>query len=334
MLNLTDRFLTEYFAEASDSIQSAVYQNPFMPVENVDVNVIKAVINEDDAGELSAYDQGSTIQMDTDTSLDLKTYNLAFYGGGSLVTKSEIQKLNQTFEINGNIDRILADKTERLLRKAYRTMTKLSWDALSGTATINYKNGETASVDYEIPAAMKPTSGNAWNASGADPISDLAAWFDLFTTQKTGYVVTGIAMNGVTFSNMIKNSTRLSNLFQMGGQNQVDAVNSMLPVNGRGVGITIEDKYTVNTAGTVTKFIPDGKVIIMGGSSLGDTTVGKFVAGQHIYTDGDDMASTAFGPFLVKGNASRNPISQELIGGFNGLPVLKSKKRIVYATAY
>lgn len=192
-------------------------------------------------------------------------------GEADLTDLSNAQATGDTALITAIYNKLYNDQAN-LLMQARFTREYYAMQALcNGKLTI----GSTV-ADYQYATDQFYTATNKWNADGSNPYDDLGAVQDL-ASQKVGTQLTRAIMNRSTMY-VLEHNTALHNSIFAGTiapqgailtQNAVVAYFSAV----LGINIMIYDKGYDNN-GTFTKFIPDGKVILLPGeanAAIGNT---------------------------------------------------------------
>lgn len=176
--------------------------------------------------------------------------------------------------VNTLIGRIFDDEAN-LLRNAALTREMLRMQLLTTGVISLDDNGQKFSYDFGLPQTHKVTPTAKWDsASTADPIADIDAW-RLMIEEEKGVSPTEILLNSATLAllaktDAIKNGVFAnSNITTLPTRAQVSAfLTSQL-----GMTVYVYDKgYSKD--GKFTKFVPDGTVVLMPATSLGNTWFG------------------------------------------------------------
>lgn len=128
-------------------------------------------------------------------------------------------------------------------------------------------------VDFKPKATHFPTAGTAWNASGADPMGDMSSLSNVIRNDGKNDV-TDALMGEASFHHFVR-ATDVDSLFDNRRINQGDIIPFQLRGRGAQYRGTIDvDNYKINlwtyggryehpSTGTLTKYIPDNRVIML-----------------------------------------------------------------------
>ncbi len=202
------------------------------------------------------------------------------------------------------------------------TMEYAASKALTGTFAVN-QDDVKFSVDYGIDATHKVTAGTLWSdLDNSDPLADIDTWKQLIAAD-SGEVATQMWLNSKTLWSYVLRHSAIRELLR--AEFGRELVAGQTPQKISELEIVIYDGGYV-ASGTFTKYIPDGKVILLAKTpDFGETQVGS-----ALIPSGDTLRKVV-GKYSYS-YISKNPAKQMLIAGANFLPVINRVENIVYAT--
>lgn len=192
----------------------------------------------------------------------------------------------------------LVDRGRILQLRNQRATEKLRWQAFSGQVQVTYPTGSQLLVDYGLTASHKPTVSTLWSStSTADPVADIQAWSELIAAD-SGFYGNRIHMNSKTYDYLIRNDKiknainfyapsanvifrprreDLLNLFTSFATNVEIVIydNGYRDVGQTGVGV-----------GSITKYLPDGKVMMTTDYTVDGVRVADTLDGQVTVSTG------------------------------------------------
>jgi hypothetical protein len=208
-----------------------------------------------------------------------------------------------------------------------RATEKLRWAAFSGQAVVKYPTGDQLLIDYGLPAGHKPTVSVPWtDTTNADPVSDVQAWSSVLAAD-SGFYGNKVHMNSKTYNYLILNNKIKSQVnFYAAGANSIqrprrEDILNLFTSFATNVDIVIydngyRDESAVDTfgggygVGSITKYLPDGYVLMTTDYSLDGTPIADVPDGLVSVTTGynstairqgeqaevmlDDLAKTYF----------------------------------------
>lgn len=167
------------------------------------------------------------------------------------------------------------DDQSNLMRNASLTREILRMKALTTGIITIADNGVSKSVNYGVPDGHKKSPTVKWDtAATADPLADIEAWQDAIADE-TGSKPTELLMNSKTLAKMAATDAVQKGVFANTnaiGKPTKEQVKQFV-FDQLGVTIYVYDKGYDN-AGTFTKFVPDGTVVLMPSAELGNTWFG------------------------------------------------------------
>lgn len=197
------------------------------------------------------------------------------------ISEEDWLKLNsQVEEYRLSAGASLVDRGRILRLRNERATEKLRWQAFSGQATITYPTGSTLQVDYGLPAGHKPTASVLWSdTTNADPVTDVQAWSEQIAAD-SGFYGNKIHMNSKTYNYLINNvKVRNAINFYASGANSIlrprrEDILNLFTSFATNVEIVIYDNGYRDVGassigvGSITKYLPDGKVLMTTDYSL------------------------------------------------------------------
>ncbi len=197
----------------------------------------------------------------------------------------------------------LVDRGRILQLRNQRATEKLRWQAFSGLVTVTYPTGSVLQVDYGMAATHKPTVSTLWtNTSTADPVADIQAWSEVLAAD-SGFYGNRIHMNSKTYDLLIRNDKvknainfyapsanvifrprreDLLNLFTSFATNVEIVIydNGYREVGTTGVGV-----------GSITKYLPDYKVLMTTDYTVDGVRIADTLDGQVTVSSGYNTVS-------------------------------------------
>lgn len=208
------------------------------------------------------------------------------------ITEEDWIKLNSGDEtIRNSAGASLSDRGRILRLRNQRATEKLRWQAFQGQATVTYPTGSQLQIDYGLPTGHKPTASTLWSdATNGDPVSDIQTWSELIAAD-SGFYGNRVHMNSKTYNYLIQ-STKIKNAinFYAPSANTIyrprreDLLN-LFTSFATDVQIVIYDNgyraegVTTYGVGSITKYIPDGYVLMTTDYSLDGTPIADTVDG-------------------------------------------------------
>ena len=226
---------------------------------------------------------------------------------------------------------IIADRMSDLNVRVETRVEYLRWAMLTGGITITYPDAKTQVVDYEVPAANKPTAGTLWSVPAtADPIANVNAWKLLHRGKPVR--MGKMTMNQVTY-NYLPAITAIRNLIQYTFGYDLVRSGGLVPMGAvqeafQGLPIEINDSGYVSDADAFTPFLADGKVLFLP-AGVPERWC-EFLTTDTMSHGGTTPQQGKFARPIFK--LDDDPISVEVIGGIYGLPVMYHSDWHLYAT--
>lgn len=221
------------------------------------------------------------------------------------------------------LEQKIARETQDLNRLIDMTMEYCAAQALTGTLTVNQSDVKF-SVDFGIDGTHKVTASPLWSdLSTSDPLTDLDTWKQLIAAD-AGENATQLWMNSKTLWAYVLRHSAIRELLQ--AQYGRELVAGLKPPQISDLDIITYDGGYV-ASGTFTKYIPDGKVIMLAKTP----DFGEMQVGSALVPNGEAGLRKVIGKYAYS-YISKNPPKQMLIAGANFLPVINKVENIVYAT--
>lgn len=209
------------------------------------------------------------------------------------IMESDWQALNSPDEnVARAAGRTIIERGQRLALRNARRTESLRWQMLSGEATLVYPTGASIVVNYGLPAGHKPTAGTLWSdATNADPIADLAAWSEVLAAD-SGFAAKYAHMSTKTWNYMINSAKVKAQInFNAAGANSIlrprqQDIEALLTSFSQDLEIVIyDDGYRADGAtgygrSSLTRYLPDGKVLMTTDYTLGGTRIADVLDGQ------------------------------------------------------
>lgn len=179
---------------------------------------------------------------------------------------------------NANVNTVIGrifDDASSLMRNGALTREILRMQLLTTGVISLSDNGQVFSYDYKIPTSHKVTPTAKWSVvATADPIANIEEWMQLIQNEK-GVQPTEILMNGTTLSALAKVDAIKNGVFANSNITSRPTQVQVITFLQEQLGVTIykyDKGYDVN--GTFKKFVPDGTVVLMPSTTLGNTWFG------------------------------------------------------------
>lgn len=189
----------------------------------------------------------------------------------------------------------LVDRGKILQLRNDRLTEQMRWNAFAGGLTVTYPSGSSLVVDYGLPAGHKPTVSTLWSTTAsADPIADMRAWSNTIAAD-SGYYGVRMHMSSETYDYLVRNANIKSYLTATNRSMLIPTKQDIMTLLRDGTDIVIYDNgYRAEgvganrgTPGSLTRFLPVGKVLM---------TTEYSIEGQRISEtlDGQVLVSTAW----------------------------------------
>lgn len=227
---------------------------------------------------LSAFDVKST-KKDRIGFQSVQT-KMPFFKNDMLIDEELRQELLIAIEA-GNTDYIdtilrnIFDDTITLLDAAGVARERMRMQLLSSGAISMANNGQAYTYDYGLGLDQKVTPTTAWNANGADPLSDIIAWQDVI--ENKGYARPARAITSRTVLRTLMKNAGIKEAVYVMSQGKVTLTEANVKDYFRehaGIEIAVYDKKYMNESGVATRYIPEDLFILIPDGDLGNTWFG------------------------------------------------------------
>jgi len=252
-----------------------------------------------------------------------QTANLIHTFKHKVISPEHLENLRGVGMRQRNSEQHIAREQEDLVRRHGALMDEwMLWEMLSGTLTIKI-GGSEQSLDYGIPVANRPTAAADWATAGTDILSDINDWKDVVITGSSRVPVraffnssmTPYFINNTVIQNYLANSAEGSRVVSEGMVSRL-----------MGINLIEWDGVYKNAAGTVTKFVPDQKFIMLPEFSADWI---KMFRGTVAIPGGDGTYQMVQQGFYTK--VSYDPVALLLYFKVCRLPALTVPKCVLYA---
>lgn len=192
----------------------------------------------------------------------------------------------------------LVDRGRILELRNTRATEAMRWQAFQGQVVVTYPTGSQLLVDYGLPAGHKPTAGTLWSDTvNSDPVSDIQAWSELIAAD-SGFYGNRLHMNSKTYNYLLLNQKIKSAInFYATGANSIyrprrEDILNLFTSFATDVNITIYDNgyrdigATTYGVGSITKYLPDGYVLMTTDYTLDGTNIADTLDGQVVVSTG------------------------------------------------
>lgn len=227
---------------------------------------------------LSAFDVKST-KKDRIGFQSVQT-KMPFFKNDMLIDEELRQELLIAIEA-GNTDYIdtilrnIFDDTITLLDAAGVARERMRMQLLSSGAISMANNGQAYTYDYGLGLDQKVSPQTAWNANGADPLSDIIAWQDVI--ENKGYARPARAITSRTVLRTLMKNAGIKEAVYVMSQGKVTLTEANVKDYFRehaGIEIAVYDKKYMNESGVATRYIPEDLFILIPDGDLGNTWFG------------------------------------------------------------
>jgi major capsid protein E len=215
------------------------------------------------------------------------------------ISEEDWLKLNSADEaVKRSAGASLVDRGRILQLRNVRATEKMRWQAFQGQVTVTYPTGSQYLVDYGLPTGHKPTVSTLWSdTTNADPVADIQAWSELIAAD-SGFYGNTLHMNSKTYNYLIQNAKVKSAInFYAPSANTIyrprreDLLN-LFTSFATDVQIKIYDNgyrdigATTYGVGSITKYLPDGKVLMTTDYTLDGVNIADTLDGQIVVSNG------------------------------------------------
>lgn len=234
--------------------------------------------------ELALLDEMERIQEEQWMALNSPDENIARSAGRSIVERGQILK-----------------------SRNFKLTEWMRWQAFSGELTITYPTGSSLYINYGLPAGHKPTATTLWsNHTSADPLADLETWSEVLSDD-SGFRARYAHMTSRTYRHIVEN-TNVKNMvnFYAGGAPRLnrptlELIQEQFQVFSPNLEIVLYDDgfRDVGASGfgytSLTRYLPDGKVLLTTDYVLGGTRIADVLDGQVTVSSGYNSVDIKMG---------------------------------------
>jgi len=269
---------------------------PLTPVQSRTARVAVADVLPYGMGQFKAPDATPALMKPRPT-LKEKIYELVLLEEMERFTGEEWIKLNSNDPLIAR--GALLDLVSRLRIMLHRNdlLTEwMRWQAFKGTLAVTYPDGGTLTIDYGIPLTHKPSATTAWtNHTTSDPIGDLFAW-SAIGAQDAGRYYNTVYLNSVTWRHLVYNENVRGYLSALGRSIMLPTSSDLQALMREGTA-----NFVINDSGyldenatnhTLTKFLPDNRILLTPGNTLFGNRIADVADGQ-VLTGGDTGSAPA-----------------------------------------
>jgi major capsid protein E len=216
------------------------------------------------------------------------------------IQESEWKKLNSADEdIRRSAGLSLIERGQILETRNRRLTEWMRWQAFQGVLVVTYPSGDKVQIDYGLPAGHKPVAGTLWSdLTNSDPISDLQTWAQLIADD-SGFYGINAHMTSKTFNYLINNQKIKAQLnFYANGANSIqrpreqDILELLSSYTGDFNIIRYNNGYRAQGSalaygpGSLTKYLPDGFVLLTTEYTLDGHNISDVLDGQVTVSSG------------------------------------------------
>jgi len=201
---------------------------------------------------------------------------MPFFKNEMIVDENLRQELNKLLQTKNErlyspiLKQIFRDNVA-LVDSAALTREAMRMQILTTGKVALESNGQAYTYDYGVPDSHKITPTTLWSATGADPIGDINNALDVIEND-TGVRPSEILLNGTTLKYLTK-CDAIKNVLKYTALATKKNVIALISEETK-CDIYEYNKGYANDSGSFTKFIPDGKVVLMPANALGETMFG------------------------------------------------------------
>jgi hypothetical protein len=258
-----------------------------------------------------------------------------YYGEFQTITETELTERAGSVmgDVNVDVGDLVAGAYRQLNSREATRIRKICWDLLTtGTFTVN---GKESTLVHTGTYTLQTYSASDWSTTTTStPLADFRAVQDLGPAYGTNFGSNAIAVMNRKTANYLFSSTTATDIFSrrtMGGGTVMnkDEVNRVLLGEDLPQIAIMDDRYK-DDSGTLTKFLIDDKVIVMGVRETGDQ-IGQYRFTRNLNNPGGAPGHYEYIKDYANGiNAPKQtPPKIEIHAGHNGGPVLLRPGSIV-----
>ena len=208
---LPDRRLVGLINELPENpnLFATVGPNAFCPITNVGSRALKWRVRFAPSGRAQAHHVDASVPPSDIRGFYSREADLPVYRKAFRLTESDITDIVNPSQLEGRYGmQIVTDTAGDANRIIDNSVEAAAWEALAGSVTVKYADGSSESVDYNMPAFLKPTSSD-WTQGAADIIGDIETWKQ--NMRRVG-VQPGRAVFGQNVKRYIMTNTAIQNI--------------------------------------------------------------------------------------------------------------------------
>lgn len=336
---ITARTIAAYYNTKAAELSSEPYLGdelfPAKKQLGLDLSYIKGAKGLAQVLKLSAFD-AKMLKRDRIGFEKIETEMPFFKEGFSIDEKTRQELLrviatgNQEY-IDMVINKIFDDATN-LIEAAKITRERMRMQILSTGALTLESNGQAYSYDFGVPDANKVSPETAWNAEGADPISDIIAWQDQI--EAAGYSRPTRAITSRKVLRQIAKVASIKNEIYVLGQGYVTPSEDVLRnyiFDKTGLEIVVYEKKFKNESGVVTRLIADDLFIMIPAGTLGNTYFGTTPEEADLMSGTDAVVSIVDTGVALTTSKLVDPVNVEMKASMISLPSFEAADQIIIA---
>ena len=236
--------------------------------------------------------------------------------------------------VNAVVGKIFDDEAS-LMRNAALTREMLRMQLLTTGVIALDDNGQSFSYDFGLPTSHKVAPAVKWDVTAsADPVADIEAWQQLIENEK-GTSPTELLLNGTTLAKMAKVDAIKNGVFANSNVTSVPTKSQVVAFLEQQLGITVyvyDKGYNLN--GTFKKFVPDGTVVLMPDTALGNTWFGTTPEEADLTSGSDAMVSIVDTGVALTTWKEKDPVTVRTKGSQVVLPSFELADEVIIASVF
>lgn len=324
--------------------ENAKYEEPYFGESKfpnrkqvgLDLSWIKGAKKAPVSLSLSAFD-ADVIPLKRGTVSRLET-EMPFFKNEYQIDEKTRQKLLTLLSANNaSVNAVIGqifDDASNLMRNGALTREILRMQLLTTGVIALSDNGQTFSYDYKVPASHKVTPTAKWSVvATADPIADIETWMQIIQNEK-GVQPTELLLNGTTLAALAKVESIKNGVFANSNVTSRPTQVQVISYLQEQLGVTIY-KYDkgYDLDGTFKKFVPDGTVVLMPSTALGNTWFGTTPEEADLASGGTDAnVSLVDMGFAITTWKEKDPVTVRTKGSQVILPSFELADEIIIAS--
>lgn len=236
---------------------------------------------------------------------------------------------------NANVNTVIGrifDDASNLMRNGAMTREILRMQMLTTGVIALSDNGQTFSYDYGVPTSHKVAPTNKWSdTTNADPVADILKWQRQIQQEK-GVKPTEILLNGDTLLQIAQCDKVQKGVAAMMGamiatEPSDDELIAYLEKRLKSVVYEYDKGYDNN--GTFKKFVPDGTVVLMPSTTLGNTWFGTTPEEADLTSGSDASVSIVDTGFALTTWKEKDPVTVRTKGSQICLPSFEAADEVI-----